>query len=263
MKTELAQSQIDAYQENGYTIIENFLDAEELDAFREVVRVAMTDRGDVRIPGHENADPDEYDDNVFLQRVNLWQTCNGVRELILDERIGKICCDLEGIDGVRMWHDHALMKRPWDNATAWHRDDPNWSFHSPHSISIWLALDDATIQNGCLYFLPGTHRLHGYEGAGIPQSMKGLFEVIPEWAKITPVAAELKAGSCTFHNGLIAHAAGPNMTTGWRRAYVCIFMPVGSTFNGVQNILTEAQLAQLEVGDELCDDELNPVIYQS
>ena len=73
--------------------------------------------------------------------------------------------------------------------------------------------------------------------------------------------AEMKAGSCSFHNGLIAHGAGANMTPGWRRAMTCGFMPDGCTFNGKQNILTDEQFAGYEIGDLLDDDLQNPLIY--
>jgi len=58
---------------------------------------------------------------------------------------------------MRLWHDQALYKTAWSNATSWHVDCPYWSFHSRHAISLWAALDDTTMQNGALYFLPGTH----------------------------------------------------------------------------------------------------------
>ena len=73
--------------------------------------------------------------------------------------------------------------------------------------------------------------------------------------------AEMKAGSCSFHNGLIAHGAGANMTPGWRRAMTCGFMPDGCTFNGIQNILTDEQFASYEIGDVLDDDRQNPLIH--
>jgi ectoine hydroxylase-related dioxygenase (phytanoyl-CoA dioxygenase family) len=71
----------------------------------------------------------------------------------------------------------------------------------------------------------------------------------------------MKACSCSFHNGLIAHGAGANMTPGIRRAMTCAYMPDGSTFNGQRNILREEQIARLAVGDVLDDDEQVPLIY--
>jgi hypothetical protein len=51
------------------------------------------------------------------------------------------------------------------------------------------------------------------------------------------------------------------MTSGWRRAMTCGFMPFGSTFNGNQNILTDEQFASYQVGDEIDDDSQNPVVF--
>jgi ectoine hydroxylase-related dioxygenase (phytanoyl-CoA dioxygenase family) len=168
---------------------------------------------------------------------------------------------LAGVDGIRIWHDQALIKQPWANPTAWHLDNPYWSFHSRHAISIWVALDDATLENGCLYFLPGTHKLTTYDNVGIGQNMADIFKVYPDFARIRSVAAPMKAGSCSFHNALIVHGAGANMTPGYRRAMTCAYMPDGSTFNGKKNVLSDEQIARLVVGDVLDDDRQNPLIY--
>jgi phytanoyl-CoA hydroxylase len=73
----------------------------------------------------------------------------------------------------------------------------------------------------------------------------------------------MKAGSCSFHNGLTIHGAGANMTSGFRRAMTCAYMPDGAAFNGIKNILSDEQVAKLKVGDLLNDDEQNPLIYSA
>ena len=70
----------------------------------------------------------------------------------------------------------------------------------------------------------------------------------------------MKAGDVGFHNGLTAHAAGPNMTPYHRRAMTCAFMPNGAVFNGQQNILSEQYMAGLSIGEPLQDDEQNPLV---
>ena len=91
--------------------------------------------------------------------------------------------------------------------------------------------------------------------------MDSLFELYPKFIGREPVAAPMKAGSCSFHNGMLVHAAGANMTPHVRRAMTCAFMPDGSTYNGQQNILSDAQIAKLNVGDVLDDAAQNPLIY--
>ena len=88
-----------------------------------------------------------------------------------------------------------------------------------------------------------------------------LLDIYPQWAEIQSVAAPMKAGSCSFHNGLLAHGAGANMTPGLRRATTCGYMPDGCLYNGKPNILPQAYLDTLEVGDALDDNSVNPLIW--
>jgi len=262
MRDHVTQYEIDSYQENGFVVLEDFLTSDELVLWRAAVDEAVSQRGQQRIPGREEKIDDEvYYNNVFIQRVNLWQSNVKVRDLMFDERLGKMAANLACVDGTRIWHDQALIKQPWGNPTGWHLDNPYWSFSSHHAISLWVALDDATLENGCLYFLPGTHKDATFDNSTIGQNIGDLFKVYPQWATFQSVPAPMKAGSCSFHNGLCAHGAGANMTPGTRRAMTCAYMPDGSTFNGKRNILSQEQVERLEIGDLLEDDEQTPLIY--
>jgi phytanoyl-CoA hydroxylase len=261
MKTELTSDQIASYRANGFLVIPDFLSEDELALWRERVDAAVASRERRRLAKSTEMAGDSYYDNVFIQRVNLWQDNEGIRQLMIDARLGKLAAELAGVDGIRIWHDQALIKQPWGNPTGWHLDNPYWSFSSRQSISIWVALDDATLENGCLYFIPGSHKTATYDNVGIGQNIGDLFRAYPEWGKQKAVAAPMKAGSCSFHTGLTAHGAGANMTPGFRRAMTCAYMPDGSTFNGTQNILTDEQFSRLKLGDVIDDDTQNPLIY--
>ncbi len=234
--------------------------------WRQHVDDAVEKRADRRLadgPGWEDDDSEEsrYYNRVFVQRLNLWTDHEGMRGLMLDPRLGKLASELAGVDGMRIWHDQALIKLPWANPTGWHLDNPYWSYSSRDAISIWVALDDATRDNGCLYFLPGTHKTATFDNSGIGVNTGELLDVYPQWAEIQSVAAPMKAGSCSFHNGLLAHGAGANMTPGTRRAMTCGYMPDGCVFNGKPNILPQNYLDTLEIGDVLDDDSINPLIW--
>ena len=263
MNTDLTQDQIDSYRQNGFVVLHDFLTPEELETWRQAVDGAVRQRGKQKMFNKEvDEDQEEtYYDYVFVQRINLWQDSPDVRRLILDPRLGRMASDLAGVEGVRIWHDQALIKQPWANPTGWHLDNPYWSYSSRKTLSLWVALDDATLQNGCLYFLPGSHKTATYDNAGIGENIGDIFRVYPQWQDIMAAPAEMKAGSASFHNGLIAHGAGANMTPGWRRAMTCGFMPDGCTFNGKQNILNDEQFASYEIGDLLDDDRQNPLIF--
>lgn len=271
MNTTLTHEQLAFYKQEGYLLIDDFLDANELRHWREAVTEAIEERGGRKLPNSDkkigeddgiNKESD-YFGKVFDQLLNMWQSNDKIRKIMLDDRLGKMVAELAGWSGTRIWHDQALVKRPWANPTSWHLDTPFWSFSERSALSIWVALDDATTENGCLYFIPGSFHDTGFQNPGIGKNMDAVFDTYPQFRQAKSVAAPMKAGSCSFHNGLTIHGAGANMTNGFRRAMTCAYMPDGARFNGIQNILSDEQLKQLKIGDLLNDEQQNPLIYTS
>lgn len=264
MNTKITEQQIEAFDRDGFTIIDQFIDESEIEELLAAIEQCIAQMGKRRFAGdsREIVDDPNYS-KVFLQRLNLWKINETIRKYFLAPELGQMCCRLADIDGVRMWHDQTLQKAPWANATAWHMDNPKWSFHSYQSATIWVALDPVTIQNGCLYYLPGSHKVteHDRNSATTGSDMSDLFETYPELKDVEAVPIELKKGGAALHNSMIAHAAGPNMTPYWRRAMTCSYMPEGATFNGLQNVLSEERIRTLRIGDVLNDEEIVPLIW--
>lgn len=273
MRNLLTNAQIETYRRDGFLVIENFLDSKELEEWRAVTEDAVTRRLEAARnspfsaddPNHlqNQGDQDNFYSQVFVQCVRLADTHQGMAHLMLDPRLGRMAANLAGVDGIRIWHDQALIKPPYGNPTAWHLDDPYWSFTSRDALSIWVALDDATLANGCLWYLPGTHLEATFENAGIGMNMAELFKVYPEWKKREAVSAACPAGSAVFHNGLTAHGAGANMTPRPRRAMTCAYMPDGSVFNGQRNVLPPEYFGSLKIGDVLDNNTQNPLLWKA
>lgn len=262
MKTNITEEQKRFYDENGFLAIEGFLTADELEDWRAQVAEAVEQRLSADSAYlHNQGDSKSYYARVFTQCLKLAETHEGVHRLMHDPAIGELVCKLSGASGIRIWHDQALIKPPYGNPTAWHLDNPYWSFSAPNAISMWVALDDATLSNGCMWYLPGTHLAEGRENAPIAENLDSLFQMNPDWLEINPVAVPCPAGSAVFHNGLVAHGAGANMTNRPRRAMTCAYMPDGSTFNGQQNVLPGEYFASLTIGEALNDDSINPLVY--
>ena len=267
MKNELSADQISKYQNDGFIVIEDFLSTDEVENWRNALDEAVKKRGGNKMPDRKEVygkgdDADKsYYDNVFAQLINLWQDNEKMRNIMLDERIGKMAAKLAGADGIRIWHDQALIKKPWANPTSFHLDTPYWSFSDRRALSIWVALDDVTYENGCLFFVPESYKKTKLEIAGIGKNMDAIFSAYPEFINTNATPALMKAGTCSFHNGLTIHGAHANMTPGYRRAMTCAYMPDGSTYNGTQNILSDEQIAKLKIGDLLNDDLQTPLIY--
>ena len=108
MKTDLTQDQVDSYSENGYLTIDGFLSPDELDHWRTAVDSAVASRNGKKMPGKNIAvggddginEDTAYFNNVFDQLLNLWQTNDEVKDIMLDPRIGKMVATLARVEGV-------------------------------------------------------------------------------------------------------------------------------------------------------------------
>jgi len=259
------------YQANGFVAVPEFLSPEELEIWRRTVDDATTARGEQTFSFPEtyddlyaDRDPEvmSYIAGVYTQRVNLWQTDESMRALLFQPDLGTFVGEVAGVEGLRIWHDQALVKEPYGNPTGFHLDIQYWSFTSADAITIWIALDDATLENGCLYYVPGSHLAKKFDYADIGKNLGAIFDVYPEWRDVAAVPCPINAGGALLHNGLTIHGAGANMTPRRRRAMTCQYMPDGATFNGQQNVLPPSYFKSLAVGDALVNEQQNPLVYR-
>ncbi len=130
--------------------------------------------------------------------MHLRRESEALAGLVLDPRIGSLVAELEGIDAVRLYLDQALIKEPYGVPTQYHLDIPWWGFSSPHACTIWVALDDSTLQNGCLYFVPGSHKMRLDSAVDLGPDLGALFAAHPDAARMpTPVRCPPAAAPST------------------------------------------------------------------
>lgn len=264
MKSQLSSDQLQQYQRDGFVHISGLLDPAEIDELKQAVLDTVTELGERRLAGtdEQKIAGDDYYNKVFTQRLNLWKINATIKRYLQGPELGGMAAQLEGVDRMRVYLDQALIKEPFGNPTAWHLDNPYWAFHSRHATSVWIALEDATLQNGCLSFIPGSHRLATFDNVGIGNQLDALFTVYPKMKETAPVPVPMKAGDCSFHNGLVAHGAGANMTNGRRIAMTAAYMPEGSTYNGQEDILPGDYAKSLQVGEVLNRDDIHLPVGQ-
>jgi len=286
MRDGLSSAQIESYREDGFVVIEDCLDDHEARHLRETVGGAVAARGDALTPQDFHAQREQARHRavsslqvadrqqlliafskrrpswlrVLSQHMNLWQTDDALREFCLDPRLGRMACELGGLDGVRLWHDQTMHKPAWGEPTGWHFDTPTFSFSHPWTSTFWFALVDTDLRNGCMHYIRGSHKLQLRTKGN--WRLDGLRLLNPEWDAADPVPCPVRAGALIVHNGDAAHGAGANMTPRSRPAYTMTWMPVGSTFNGTPNILPDEILATIAVGDPLEYDDLFPAVYR-
>ena len=125
------------------------------------------------------------------------------------------------------WFEHAIMKpagrggaTPWHQDEA-HRNDPNVEYDQ---VSIWMPLQAATLENGCMRYVPQSHLgpiLDHHSPGDDPRIMA--LECIGAFDDTQLVTCPLPAGGAVIHHGRTLHSAGPNSSTIPRMAYVLAF----------------------------------------
>jgi ectoine hydroxylase-related dioxygenase (phytanoyl-CoA dioxygenase family) len=120
--------------------------------------------------------------------------------------------------------DMLINKAPFtDTPTPWHQDAAYWiDMPDKRAASCWLALDEATVENGCMWYIPASHlkpiRPHRFAG-------KQGGALTCDASETEGAAVELLAGSCVFHHGMTLHYSRGNTTKSQRRAFIVNFRP--------------------------------------
>ena len=131
-----------------------------MSALREAIEHAIARNRD-RIRGAESGGRVSQDyERVFNQMVNLWTDYPAAKTFAFHHDLAEAGRRLSGCRHVRIYHDHAMVKPPGQSsrATNWHQDAPYWRMDPVGSFSAWIAVDDVDVDNGCLHFVPGSHR---------------------------------------------------------------------------------------------------------
>ncbi len=260
-RLEVTERQIEAFDRDGFLVLEGALGPGEVEAWRRETEDAVARR--LRAGGRHNQyeQSDPFYREVFTQALHLTRRHEGLRRLVYDPALAELAGRLVGADGMRLWHDQALFKEPYGNQTSFHRDTPYWSMTTRRTVNFWFALDDATLENGCLWYLPGTQKLGDFTHVEIGTGMSDLIKVYPQWRAIRAVPTPVSAGGLVIHNGMVAHGAGPNMTPGRRRAMTIAYFPDGEVYNGRRDTLPEKYYDALDIGDRLDDDRYVPLLW--
>lgn len=258
---EVSDEQVAEFQSNGHILLRGVASAEEVAAYRGVILAAREQFGAERTPLERR---DTYG-RAFLKGMNLWPKDEGVRRFVLARRFGKLAADLLGVQGVRVYHDQALLKEAGGGITPWHQDQHYWPLDTDNTITMWMPLVDVSPEMGTMRFASGSH-LGGYLG-DMPisdDSEQKLEEYIRNQGyRIVPGVA-MKAGDATFHYGWTLHGAPANATDRTREVMTVIWFADGARVTAPDNASRQRDLERwmpgLKPGD-LAASELNPLAF--
>lgn len=130
-------------------------------------------------------------------------------------------------DDAKPTGDHAIFKPAgMGPPTPWHQDEAYWNPDLEYgSLSIWIPLQEATVENGCLWFVPGSQNgeILPHHSIGHDVRVHGLELDEDATDTSTAVACPLPAGGATIHRNRTLHYAGPNTSAIPRRAFIAGF----------------------------------------
>ncbi|MEZ6060467.1 MAG: phytanoyl-CoA dioxygenase family protein [Planctomycetaceae bacterium] len=222
---KFTQRQLDDYRRDGFIAGPKILTDEQLDVLRnELAGLVQPDHDGRELwyeyNSNESADPDR----VLFHALGAWRIAGGFHDALWNPAFVALAEQL--LEGpVRFWHDQLFCKPAYHGGVvAWHQDYSYWTRTRPMAhLTCWIGLDDATKDNGCVQYIPGSHYWDLLPITGLAGDMLAIREVLndEQWDRMqNPVAVELKAGECVFHHPLMVHGSGENRTDGPRRAYV-------------------------------------------
>ena len=156
----LGGDQIRSFHERGFLAPVRVLGDAQVDALRSDLAELM----DVAHPGHalfhefhtnESIDPTQ----VLFHALGAWRISPAFHDLLWNPSFLVPASQLVG-GAVRFWHDQLFCKPArHGGVVAWHQDYSYWTRTTPMAhLTCWIALDDVTGENGCLQYVPGSHR---------------------------------------------------------------------------------------------------------
>jgi ectoine hydroxylase-related dioxygenase (phytanoyl-CoA dioxygenase family) len=218
----------DAYARDGYVIRSGLLSPEEVTLFRERARAqldAETKAGSVMAKG------DKEGNRTLLK---MWTRAEDDQYgfLARDERLVDLAEDAIG-KSVYLYSHKMTMKQPQEGgAWEWHQDFGYWYNYgclAPDMMSIYIALDKATKENGCLQVLKGSHKLgrlnHIRENEQTNVEHEHLEAALKRFEH---VYVEMEAGDALVFHGNLLHRSDANRSDTYRWGYIC-------SYNAVEN----------------------------
>ncbi|MGH3760831.1 phytanoyl-CoA dioxygenase family protein [Actinophytocola sp.] len=221
------------YERDGYVVVPGVLDAERLaEARAEATAICRGERGTV-----DGVEPGDWPEDEVLRRYLCVHFPHKIspllRKLAALPGLTEVLTEVIG-PNVKMMQSMLFIKAAGKPGQAWHQDEAHIPTRDRSLTAAWIALDDATVDNGCLWVLPGSHRAgvlypvrdHDDPRFDCTQEAHGFTEAFPDLAAV-PV--EVPAGTAVIFNGYLLHRSLPNTRrTGLRRALVNHYMSAES-----------------------------------
>ena len=263
----LGDEAVGYFAEHGFLIVEEALTAAEVEELNaDAVKIARGGYG--RYDGWQGPHDRQSDDEVLRQYLCIHQThkfSDVMRRYLAHRVMVEVLSKVIG-PNVKCMQSMLFIKAAGKPGQAWHQDELYIPTRDRSLSGGWIALDDATVDNGCLWVIPGSHK----PGILWPQHEHGdeRFDCSAEstgfpYTQADEVPVEVKAGSIVFFNGYLLHRSLPNVKeTGYRRVLVNHYMSAESLLPwfGKENLPNAVGTADFRDIELVCGED--PYAYK-
>lgn len=228
-KTILSEKELGRFHSDGFTYTDQITTPEDVAYVREIFDQMFQDkRGREEGNQFDLAGSDEEGKEASLPQIkDPARYAPELNDSKLLENASRALSQLFG-EPVQASFYHAIFKPPKHGAeTPWHQDAAYWDPNYIHrKISVWVPLQEVTVENGCMQFVPKTDNedIMIHQSINNDPTIHGL-ELLPEKHEELAdkaVPCPLPAGGASFHGGYAPHYAGPNFSDNPRRAIILV-----------------------------------------
>lgn len=227
MKPLLTQGEIETYHQRGYHLYhQQVMAADKLagltELFEQLHAMPVADMQAKYAASPFDIGMDERN-LAGLNQCHLWEP--RLLQWLLDDEVLDLAENIVG-PNIGLFSSHFICKDPGDDViTPWHDDRFYWQpLIEPMDkiVTVWLAIDDSTLENGCMQVIPGTHfndpnyELEDYDDEKSLFS-KGFSEDMINESHAVPL--EIERGQCSLHDARIIHGAKGNKSRKRRCSY--------------------------------------------
>ncbi len=212
--SSVTDEQVSFYNENGYLKFGKIFTRAELDELRGYVDDMVATLPEGKRPEHMDVPHFEH---PYLFKY------------LADPRVLDVIERFIGPD-ILLWSSHFVTKPKTDGLPApWHQDGVYWNgrLEPMHVITMWLAVDESSVQNGCMRVIAGSHRLRDrrYEHVDPKKNIFGAEVVAEDLDASRIVNLELAVGECHFHDAFTIHGSAANSSQKRRCGFTMRYMP--------------------------------------
>lgn len=211
------------FNRDGFAVLPAFFSAAELAAVNQEVDRIIAGQAEY-MPAEELAWEKDTAPGTLRDAFRMHRYHTAFMDLARHARMTEVAARLLGAP-LRLYASQMFAKQPRvGSVVPLHQDMPYWPFDPPEMITFWIALDESRRENGCVRFLPGSHRLGRLHHVASGVHGNSLRTEDPRVEGLPETAIEIEAGSICLHHALAAHRSDPNTSDKPRRGLIYVYM---------------------------------------